>query len=1494
MAGEFEDLQFKVSVDASGVEDGLNKVNAAIDKTSQELAKVGTGSNFGGGIQSESEQATEGLDKVTESAKKADDSLSKLSSANLQSIGSQLDNLSSKMITWGAGLTVIAAPFEAAAAVGISAFADFEKKMNEVFTLMPGISKQAMDEMSRQAREFATNTGEEIGNVTKGLYNAISAQVPRENVFEFLTVSEQAALGGVTDINTAVNTLTGAVNAYKDQGLTAQKASDDMLTTIRMGKTTFEELGNSIGDVTPIADSLGVSFDEVSASIATSTLITGDTSKTMTGLKAMMSSLANPTVGLGKAFSEIAGKDFQTFIKEGGTLGDALKMIRDYADSNGISINQMAGSVEAASGVLQLTGANYQTYIDNLKEMENSQGATAQAAERMQTSVSFYLNKLKAQMADVGLSIGEKLAPAIGEVTKFLSENMGRISEFAGNVASAAVPALESVFDVLERGMDAFNNMDPDTRALIARVLGIGIGAAAIGGPTMIAAGAVLSPISGLVSLLGQLKGVTIPATIGEEIGGIGAAAGGATPLVGGLFAALSNPAVIVVASAALAAYTTNLGGFRDNVNQVIADVVAIVQDVSSGDYEDAGKNMAKAIADGFETLGDLIIRGLPEASEILKELQDGFKDGAKEAAEGFTKELINNLKTLASDVEKIGDEGAKAFINGFNGGLSFDGVISTIQDNLSNIDLTSAGENAIQSMSLGMYDIISSIFSGIGEAMIDEIKKGFLQMVPGATQEMVDSLYAGIPVLGDLWAGAGKTTPTTTTYTAKPISTASLQYVPSSQVTTTSSPSFIATPVASTITQASIAKTDSSAASAISDIKSAAIAILAKEKDVTIEGATKMYESTEKVRTKYNDLAQQAQDAKQETSGLTSATKGAKEKMKSYSDAATALADDTLAAGAHFKVGEQEYVKTLDKSSKTAHYVAEEQGAAAELRRAQTEIDTKRQDALTKQQEEASNKVTAAQQKYADAIDDAAFQYQQAVKYATSPDQISSAEITYKKALDKITYDAGKEGVSLDGLNTSMQVNTDTVNNLKSTYTKANEDLKNQLRDLEAERQRKLASATAGKTVDTSAIDKKIAEINKEIKDNEAAISSATSTVTKNTNTQKSSMGVLSASTEALRNKYIELSKVDPSIAAQMSREDLLRNIALYGEQIGDVNDQLGGSVDQLQQVAIEVSNIGATDAFSQIQNKFQDLKAQFESGAISQDQYLDGLRKASAETDTLSRSTNILKGSQKDTVLEFERNIKESLRRIEAGTYGAQPISAIGESITRLGGSTSGAAASRTISSIDKLDDAYVKQGVSAGKAAALQLVLNDALSDGNVKLSEAYSYLGAYNQVTGQNAEITQESARETLDMMNALQQANQLQSMYKDAMADGSISAQELTGIQGQQQAVQDALTQASQNALGPTGELPGSLQAVADTVSSVLEQISNALSTAQAAASQAQSAASQAQSAVSAALSAASQVSSSAGNTVNISNNQFGQTTTVADVARSAFMSISSI
>ena len=72
-------------------------------------------------------------------------------SENLDKTTAKFEGIGSKMSSIGAGLTVgVTAPIAGAVgtfALAGDAAANFESKMGEVFTLMPGISKEAMDKM---------------------------------------------------------------------------------------------------------------------------------------------------------------------------------------------------------------------------------------------------------------------------------------------------------------------------------------------------------------------------------------------------------------------------------------------------------------------------------------------------------------------------------------------------------------------------------------------------------------------------------------------------------------------------------------------------------------------------------------------------------------------------------------------------------------------------------------------------------------------------------------------------------------------------------------------------------------------------------------------------------------------------------------------------------------------------------------------------------------------------------------------------------------------------------------------------------------------------------------------------------------------------------------------------------------------------------------------------------------------------------------------------
>ena len=91
-------------------------------------------------------------------------------------------------------------------------FGGFEKQMNEVFTLLPGISGEAMGKMTEQVKGFAVEFGVLPQEVVPALYQSLSAGVPADNVFAFLETAQKLAKGGVTDLTTAVDGLSSVVN----------------------------------------------------------------------------------------------------------------------------------------------------------------------------------------------------------------------------------------------------------------------------------------------------------------------------------------------------------------------------------------------------------------------------------------------------------------------------------------------------------------------------------------------------------------------------------------------------------------------------------------------------------------------------------------------------------------------------------------------------------------------------------------------------------------------------------------------------------------------------------------------------------------------------------------------------------------------------------------------------------------------------------------------------------------------------------------------------------------------------------------------------------------------------------------------------------------------------------------------------------------------------------------------------------------------------------
>jgi TP901 family phage tail tape measure protein len=330
-----------------------------------------------------------------------------------------------------------------------TAFASFEKGMNEVATLLPTFTNQQLKELDNKVLSLSKNLGVLPGEVVPALYQSLSAGVPPGNVFEFLETSFKAATAGGATLETAVNALTSVVNAYGAETVDAAKASDIMFTAVRLGKTDFRQLDAALFNVVPTAASLGVKFEEVAASLAVMTARGVPTSVATTQLRALFVEFSRDSTKLSQAFAAISGQSFPEFIRNGGTVTDALAMMRDNIPDD--EFRNLFSSVEAANAALLMSGPNTEAMRSALAETMNSAGATDAAFAAMDQGLARTWTRIKANAQVAMIQIGAAIAPVVDKALTWFADHLPGAMDKAGRafraIADAAQPFVRFVRD---------------------------------------------------------------------------------------------------------------------------------------------------------------------------------------------------------------------------------------------------------------------------------------------------------------------------------------------------------------------------------------------------------------------------------------------------------------------------------------------------------------------------------------------------------------------------------------------------------------------------------------------------------------------------------------------------------------------------------------------------------------------------------------------------------------------------------------------------------------------------------------------------------------------------------------------------------------------------------------------------------------------------------------------------------------------------------------
>jgi TP901 family phage tail tape measure protein len=308
---------------------------------------------------------------------------------------------------------------------------------NKTFAQMQGLVRNV-------SNEFAI--AQDV--LTKGLYQALSAGVPKDNALEFMQVASKAAIAGVTDVSTAVDGLTTTVNAFGLESSQTQAVADSMFAAVKGGKTTFEELSAALFNVAPAAAAAGVDFQEINAAIATLTASGVPTKIATTQLRAALVGLQKPSKDLDAIFQALGFESGQIAIEQKG-LGFALDAVRDAADGSNGRLQKLVGSVEAVAAINVLAGTGASKFADELERQATAAGSVDAAFEEIDKSRS--IEKQRVAFENLSLAIGTVLIPIMEAViplftgfAQFAEENATVVTILAGvlGVLAAAILAV--------------------------------------------------------------------------------------------------------------------------------------------------------------------------------------------------------------------------------------------------------------------------------------------------------------------------------------------------------------------------------------------------------------------------------------------------------------------------------------------------------------------------------------------------------------------------------------------------------------------------------------------------------------------------------------------------------------------------------------------------------------------------------------------------------------------------------------------------------------------------------------------------------------------------------------------------------------------------------------------------------------------------------------------------------------------------------------------
>ena len=662
--------------------DKLDTLKTAASQANEQLQKGDITQEQYDSLQREIQETEQKLKSLEEQAAKTNTTLLKI-----DEVGGKLKDVGDKVSGVGKALMPVSAGVTALGTAAVKMTSDFDSGMSRVAAIS-GATDEELAKLRQTAKDLGASTACSAAEAAAGMETQASAGFEVNEIIEAMPGMLDLAASSGEDLASSADIAASTLRGFGMDASEAGHVADVLAQNAAATNAAVADTGEAMKYIAPLANTVGLEFEEVAASIGIMANAGIKGSQAGTTLRGALSRLAKPTDPMIAKMDEL-GLSFYNADGQMKSLSEMVSMLQ--TNMEGLTDEQKQNALvtlfgqEALSGMMVLMEAGPEQ-IDALTDSyRNCDGAAASMAETMMDNLGGDIEELGGSIETLAISVGEIMIPVIREI-------VAKLQEF----------------------MDKLNALDPATKELIVK---IGLVVAALG-PFLLILGKIISvtgfAMQGFVKLAqGARLLVTNISGASGIFGKLGAALGGISAPV------MAVVAVIGTLTAAFMTLWNTNEGFRTAITEIWSGIVATVQGFCQEIVE-------KINALGFD---------FQNITEVLKAIWNGFCSVLAPVFTGAFQLISDTLSVVLNTISGL----LSVFIGIFTGNWQgawegvkqiFVGIWEFIKNTFRNILNTLKGVadaflglfgtdwNTVwtgnKNFFIGIWNSISSFFSGV------------------------------------------------------------------------------------------------------------------------------------------------------------------------------------------------------------------------------------------------------------------------------------------------------------------------------------------------------------------------------------------------------------------------------------------------------------------------------------------------------------------------------------------------------------------------------------------------------------------------------------------------------------------------------------------------------------------------------------------------------------------------------------------------------------